>query len=1074
MQMESHSPSPPSSPITVLPPPSAFPPPSSSASCYFLLSLSPFCSPQPISCPFFFFFSFSFLFLLVHSGFPGNFLSLDAMPDIDDDRPRASPGRESVMDLDLDLDGSWPMDQISFLAANPMSPFLMSSTEQPCSPLWAFSDGLDDKLPSSAAAAVNGGFRLSDYPRLLTCAPNLENESVAENDETRKHPSPFLGLAPLENPDNYCIIKERMTQALRYLKESTEQHVLAQVWAPVKNGGRYVLTTLGQPFVLDPNTNGLHQYRMVSLMYIFSVDSDNDGELGLPGRVFRQKLPEWTPNVQYYSRKEYSRLNHALHCDVRGTLALPVFEPSGQSCVGVLELIMTSQKINYAPEVDKVCKALEAVNLKSSEILDHSNTQVGSIIQICNEGRHVALVEILEILTVLCETHKLPLAQTWVPCRHRSVLADGGGLKKSCSSFDGSCMGQVCMSTTDVAYYVVDAQIWGFREACAEHHLQKGQGVAGRAFLSRSSCFCKDITKFCKTEYPLVHYARMFGITSCFAICLRSSFTGNDEYILEFFLPPNIVDSYEQEILLRSLMGTMKQHFKSLRVGSGKELEQEEKSIEIIQASSLNERNETNIVLEPLQVPDGGAELATSRLQYNLPSIRREVDQVNVPNDVTVDNAEKIVEVVNENPVPCSDNKKQAKKSEKKRGKAEKQISLDVLQQYFAGSLKDAAKSLGVCPTTMKRICRQHGITRWPSRKINKVNRSLSKLKRVIESVQGADEAFGLGSLAATSPLPVAVGSISWPSSLKGSNEPNQIEQKEKPSELLNEKVIKSPSPRTPGSDEDPAIENWLGGRILSQEQLIYEQNGAGGMSELYKGLNRPRNGTGSREESCGTPTSHGSCQGSPINEGLGFVSSPPKEQPSDPCQRLRASPDLPFTKPTEELNFSACSVIPNSLLPTEAQETFERMLLEDAGSSKDLRNLCPSGADTVLEDSSSKQHVGLRPPFRAVTAQGPARQDMKSITIKATYREDIIRFRISFSSKVVELKEEVAKRLKLEVGTFDVKYLDDDHEWVLIACNADWQECVDISRSSGCNMIRLLVHDVMANLGSSCESSGE
>lgn len=201
---------------------------------------------------------------------------------------------------------------------------------------------------------------------------DLEHETIAENNESRKQPSPFLGLAPLENPDNYCIIKERMTQALRYLKESTEQHVLAQVWAPVKSGGRHVLTTLGQPFVLDPNTNRLHQYRMLSLMYMFSVDSENDGELGLPGRVFRQKLPEWTPNVQYYTSKEFSRLNHALHCDVRGTLALPVFEPSGQYCVAVLELIMTSQKINYAPEVDKVCKALE-VGVSSSSIWSGSS-----------------------------------------------------------------------------------------------------------------------------------------------------------------------------------------------------------------------------------------------------------------------------------------------------------------------------------------------------------------------------------------------------------------------------------------------------------------------------------------------------------------------------------------------------------------------------------------------------------------------------------------------------------------------------------------------------------------------------
>lgn len=169
--------------------------------------------------------------------------------------------------------------------------------------------------------------------------------------------------------DDSRMIKERMTRALRYFKESTEQHVLVQVWAPVKSGDRYVLTTSGQPFVLDPQSTGLLQYRTVSLMYLFSVDGESDGDLGLPGRVFRQKLPEWTPNVQYYSSKEYPRLNHAVHYNVRGTLALPVFESSGQSCVGVVELIMTAQKINYASEVDKVCKALEVSCLENRTLV---------------------------------------------------------------------------------------------------------------------------------------------------------------------------------------------------------------------------------------------------------------------------------------------------------------------------------------------------------------------------------------------------------------------------------------------------------------------------------------------------------------------------------------------------------------------------------------------------------------------------------------------------------------------------------------------------------------------------------
>ncbi|KAJ4835013.1 hypothetical protein Tsubulata_013268 [Turnera subulata] len=984
-------------------------------------------------------------------------------------------GGDNLMDLDLDLDNPWQLDQISFLpSSNPMSPFVVSSSEQPCSPLWAFSDA-DEAAGGQPTTDFHGGFRLADYPFFLTCNPNPVTENQSGNDDTRKLPS--LGLMPIENPDGYCIIKERMTQALRYFKESTEQHVLAQVWAPVKNGGRYVLTTSGQPFVLDPHSSGLHQYRMVSLMYMFSVDGESEGELGLPGRVFRQKLPEWSPNVQYYSSKEYSRLDHALHYNVRGTLALPVFEPSGQSCIGVLELIMTSQKINYGPEVDKVCKALEAVNLKSSDILEHPNIQMYTwncfSNQICNEGRQNALTEILEILTVTCETHKLPLAQTWVPCMHRSVLAYGGGVKKSCTSFDGSCDGKVCMSTTDVAFYVIDAHMWGFREACLEHHLQKGQGVAGRAFLSHNSCFCQDITQFCKTDYPLVHYARMFGLSSCFSICLRSSYTGDDDYVLEFFLPPGITDSHEQKVLLGSLLTTMKQHFQSLRVASGMDLEEEEGFVEIIQASSSGM---VDLRLECIKIPrttrlsPEANVLPNGKMLQQGPVEHRQMLNVDAPDKGEGDF------VADGSRVPATlPEGKETKKSEKKRGKAEKTISLEVLQQYFAGSLKDAAKSLGVCPTTMKRICRQHGISRWPSRKINKVNRSLSKLKRVIESVQGTEGAFSLTPLS-TSPLPVAVASISWPSNMNACSQQNSP----KPLDSHADKPG-SPTCRTPGSDGHAGVRGpFLGDRILSQDEQAVQNAFS---PEIGQASNASKTGSGSREESAGSPTSHGSCQGSPANE-----SAPPKDSPISPIHELHiksgSSPDLAFQQIRQQ-NLSAAFSIPDALVATEAQEPFGGMLVEDAGSSKDLRNLCPAVADAIIEervpetswtnppysDLHATQSVAALPKSVPYAAE---RQEMKSVTIKATYREDIIRFRISVSCGIVELREEVAKRLKLEVGTFDIKYLDDDHEWVLIACDADLQECMDISRCSGSNIIRLSIHDLNANLGSSCESTGE
>ncbi|VAI43309.1 unnamed protein product [Triticum turgidum subsp. durum] len=685
-------------------------------------------------------------------------------------------------------------------------------------------------------------------------------------------------------------VKERIARALRLYKESSsgggdggEGGALVQVWAPARDGERRrVLATRGQPFVLPSRCRRLLQYRTVSLTHVFAVGGGGQGERaaweerGLPGRVFEARAPEWTPNVQFYGTGEYARMSYALIYDIQASLALPILDPADpRRCLAVLELVFTAAPAaRFAAEAHRLCKALQAVSLRGSEICHPvPPTEVRAATcepWICNsEATQAAMSEVSGLLAAVRQAHELPLAQAWVRC-------------KQCTSTDVDDDGQHFSLTTAGAPFHLGAHYGGFRDACAEHHLRRGQGLVGEAAAVRGPRFCADVARRSKDAYPLAHYARMHGLAGCLAVPLRlpqsamdvgdDGQVGEECVVLEFFLPPDCRSAGEQKAMVDAVAATIRKEC------SGDHLEA---------TSDLQDLSLENVLADA----DTAHEL-NDRGDYDTnDSDEEDGDQAGGVHGADQSGAE------DRGPPPETKKKKIGRK-------AGRPVSLKELQGYFSGSLKDAARSLGVCPTTMKRICRQHGISRWPFRKISKVNRALGKI-RAIESVD-------------CSPKPTAASSST---------------------------SRRAPAPHLP----------WLSSALGEDT------------------------------------SSQGSSQDPP-----------------------------PLTKTTMRKSWL----------------------------------------------------------WRSNGAEG------ELVTIKANYRGDIIRFRVPCSAGVAAVKEEVAKRLGLDAGAFDIKYLDDDHEWVVLSCDADFQECLDVAPglpasaavAAGAGavspVVRLMVQEVADNHRSSCGSS--
>ncbi|KAL5650058.1 hypothetical protein ACJX0J_040867, partial [Zea mays] len=280
-----------------------------------------------------------------------------------------------------------------------------------------------------------------------------------------------------------------------------------------------------------------------------------------------------------------------------------------------------------------------------------------------SENQKSAFTEILDVLRAICHAHMLPLALTWVPTSNG--IANGFCVGKNIGIDPQP--GKAALRIHESACYVNDAKMQGFLHACADRHLEKGQGIAGRALKSNLPFFSPDIREYSIEDYPLAHHARKFGLHAAVAIRLRSTYTSYDDYILEFFLPVNCKGCGEQQMLLNNLSSTMQRICKSLRTVS-------EAEIENVSATAAMFEKTSGTCL-----PTGNSESSSHDDQPITESALQDLSLGDKQGDREPDKPQR----------------SSMRVADKKRSASEKNFSLDVLRKYFSGSLRDAAMSLG-------------------------------------------------------------------------------------------------------------------------------------------------------------------------------------------------------------------------------------------------------------------------------------------------------------------------------------------------------------------------------------------
>jgi len=540
--------------------------------------------------------------------------------------------------------------------------------------------------------------------------PNQESRARRKRNEAIQVVCELYRLHEVDKNQSFRATQEELYEKMVALVQNTSNAVeksnMVQMWVPRIAGKSVVMTTHRELCKISAKKRThdsilAKKFSENSTAFFFNCEVTNgEGLLGLPGRCYVLSRPEFTPSVTSYRPLEYVRVACAYECRIHTTMCLPVFlsqeAKKSERPFTILEVALChmTESIGelYATVVQEIMKlGFHTTGHDRVGPERYMRKFIESTVETLAPGHANAL-------KLMCETLNVPFAQFWI---------ESNGI----------------LVTSGCPHYVKETECQSYRDMSSQISLMIGQGPVGQAHSKETLIWVDDVQKASQIEWPLHHTSLLLGLRGLCACKMRIDCVLPDgtkkktDAILEILLDPKLQTSAEQ-------MKTVEEVWSYLQRG-----------VRVDNTKNASDGGAIGTAPgSPLAAAfgnlheDGGGQGGADPIM-EVPNLTNNENTINRTGTTTTGGSTGTATTISSD-LTCAEARTTTalqavehismvnKEQEEANKSAPWGITLELLQTQFSKHLKDAATDLGVGSTTLKRICRQYGIARWPRRSL--------------------------------------------------------------------------------------------------------------------------------------------------------------------------------------------------------------------------------------------------------------------------------------------------------------------------------------------------------------------